>query len=100
MNVGCPLAGSDSSNLCNPTVADLNPTWRGLCSNLGISNDSDCAGYWQGINANGLAAYGPLAATAMDADFQMLAKSGEQGSVFQIMRKDCISVGITSHALE
>lgn len=72
-----PDVGSHSNSLCDPTVADLTPQWRSLCSNLGISSDNECAAYWEGLNANALAAFGPLAATAMIADYQLLGKSGE-----------------------
>ena len=72
------IAGSDNSSLCDPSIADLTPAWRALCSGMGITSDLECASYWKGINANSLAAFGPVAANALNADYQLLARSGRQ----------------------
>ena len=68
--------GSDDNTLCNPSIADLTPAWRALCSNMGITSDLECVGYWKGINGNSLAAFGPVAANALNSDFQLLARAG------------------------
>ena len=46
------------------------------CTALQITAASECADLWQVFNENSLEAFGPVAAAALGADFQVIANTG------------------------
>ena len=61
---------------CAPTASQVQPDWTATCTALNINDAGNCANFWEALNENNLAAFGPVTAAAFDADFQVIARSG------------------------
>ena len=72
----CPGAGAVLPGTCQPTPQELQVDWVATCTALAITSASECADLWQVFNENSLEAFGPVAAAAFGADFQVIANTG------------------------
>jgi hypothetical protein len=76
-SVGYGNVGAVLPNTCSPTAAELQEDWNKTCNALKVTVGSECAGVWQVLNENSLAAFTTVTAEAFGADYQIIATSGE-----------------------
>lgn len=69
-------AGAAIPGTCQPNPQQLPRSFQATCDALKIVVPQECADLWQVFNENSLEAFGPVAAEALGADYQVIATSG------------------------